>query len=199
MTLAATLVGLLTQTALPQSWQTVDNFQAVAGDSAAAQAIGRDPSGNLYAAGYAFVDVNGDDAAVIRKSSDGGLTWSAIANVLHFPKNHLDPNPDTQCTQVTGPVIPSSPGLSDTTTFRDHTHGIDISPVAPNPSDPTADGKNHIAVVGTGGLVATSHDGGATWHETHMIGTVPFWAGSAGRSSRSGAPASRPRQYARLS
>jgi hypothetical protein len=72
-----TALALVAQAASAASWQIVDDFQGGAG-GAAAQAIGKDSSGNLYAAGSAAVDVNGDDAAVIRKSSDGGLTWSVV-------------------------------------------------------------------------------------------------------------------------
>jgi photosystem II stability/assembly factor-like uncharacterized protein len=155
-----------------RKWTDVsDNFDICYGTFFTAIATPRaqvDPTGLVF---YTYTHKQ------IYKTTDGGATWFVLANVRHFPLNHLDPNPNTQCTQITGPVIPSSPGLSNTTTFRDHTHGIDISPVAPNPNDPTADGKNHIAVVGTGGLLVTSHDGGATWHETPMIGSVPFWAG----------------------
>jgi photosystem II stability/assembly factor-like uncharacterized protein len=127
-----------------------------------------DPSGKVF---YTYTHKQ------IYKTVDGGTTWFDIGHARHFPLNHLDPNPDTQCTQITGPVVPSSPGISDNRNFRDHTHGIDISPTPPDPNDPTADGKNHIAVVGSGGWLVTSHDGGATWHEVSMIGTVPFWQG----------------------
>src|SRR5438067_928827 len=87
-----TALALVAQPASAASWQTVDDFQAVAG-GAAAQAIGKDSSGNLYAAGSAAVDVNGDQAAVIRKSSDGGLSWS----VVDFFSNGEPPMPLSNC------------------------------------------------------------------------------------------------------
>jgi photosystem II stability/assembly factor-like uncharacterized protein len=127
-----------------------------------------DPTGKVF---YTYTHKQ------IYKTVDGGTTWFDIGHARHFPLNHLEPDPNIQCTLVTGPVVPSSPGISDSRSFRDHTHGIDISPVPPDPNDPTADGKNHIAVVGTGGWLVTSHDGGATWHEVSMIGAVPFWNG----------------------
>ena len=115
-----------------------------------------DPSGNVF---YTYT------SRQIYKSTDGGQTWFDIGHVRHFPLNHLDPNPDTQCTQATGPEVASSPGLSDSRRFRAATHGIGISPVPPDPNNPAADGKKHIAVAGSSGWVLTSHDGGATWHE----------------------------------
>src|ERR1051326_1689790 len=61
-----------------QTWQTVDNFQYVAGQSACNQGLTVAPSGVVYACGYAS-----DGASVtpwhglVMASTDGGSTWSA--------------------------------------------------------------------------------------------------------------------------
>jgi hypothetical protein len=44
-----------------------------------------DGLGNIYTAGYMGA-LNGQDAAIIQKSSDGGLTWSPISLAATFPK-----------------------------------------------------------------------------------------------------------------
>jgi hypothetical protein len=71
-------VAFLTHTTSGQTWQTVDDYQLLPGNECAVRAMGKDPLGNLYAAGYAAIDANYDNAAVIKKSSDGGATWSVI-------------------------------------------------------------------------------------------------------------------------
>jgi hypothetical protein len=80
-TLMATLFGaavILGQPASGQSWQTVDDFNLYPGFDSSAQAMGRDPFGNIYTAGSAVIDTNYDYVAAIRKSSDGGATWNTI-------------------------------------------------------------------------------------------------------------------------
>lgn len=67
-------VAFLTHTTSGQTWQTVDDYQLLPGNECAVRAMGKDPLGNLYAAGYAAIDANYDNAAVIKKSSDGGAT-----------------------------------------------------------------------------------------------------------------------------
>jgi photosystem II stability/assembly factor-like uncharacterized protein len=62
-----------------------------------------------------------------------------------------------------------SPGIGAARVFRDAVHGIGVSP--------SADGLNNVAVVTNGGWVVVTHDGGATWHQTPLIGTVPNWQG----------------------
>jgi photosystem II stability/assembly factor-like uncharacterized protein len=42
---------------------------------------------------------------------------------------------------------------------------------------PTADGQNHVAVVCNGGFVVVTHNGGTTWTQAALIGTVPAWQG----------------------
>jgi hypothetical protein len=71
-------VALLTHTTFGQTWQTVDDYQLLPGNDSLVQAMGKDPLGNIYAAGYAAIDAGYDTVAVIKKSSDGGATWSAI-------------------------------------------------------------------------------------------------------------------------
>jgi|tagenome__1003787_1003787.scaffolds.fasta_scaffold20939793_1 hypothetical protein len=126
-----------------------------------------DPTGGVF---YTYTSTQ------IFKTTDGGFTWSDIGHVAH-----LIVNPD--CTAFVGSDPTTSPGLSPSRRFRAVTHGIDISPTPPDPNDPTKDGKKHIAVVGSGGWIVTSHDGGATWHEAFLgafpgaAGQIPFWGG----------------------
>jgi hypothetical protein len=75
---AMTALGL-TCNLSAQTWQTVDDF--VSGISAAAQAICKDPFGNIYVAGYGELsNANSPEnwAAIIRKSGDGGATWTTV-------------------------------------------------------------------------------------------------------------------------
>lgn len=39
------------------------------------------------------------------------------------------------------------------------------------------DGLAHVAVVCNGGFVVITHNGGVSWTQTGLIGTVPSWAG----------------------
>jgi photosystem II stability/assembly factor-like uncharacterized protein len=63
-----------------------------------------------------------------------------------------------------------SPGIAAARRFRDTVHGIGVSP---SPGD----GLNHMGVVASAGWVIVTHDGGATWHQTPLIGTIPGWQG----------------------
>jgi hypothetical protein len=58
-----------------QSWQTIDDFQYVAGGSAYNTALALTPNGTLLAAGYAG-DLSGTWHALVMSSADGGATWS---------------------------------------------------------------------------------------------------------------------------
>ena len=125
-----------------------------------------DPTGNVF---YTYT------SRQIFKTTDGGFTWTDIGHVPHGIVN-------ADCTAFIGSVGTPSPGLSASRRFRAVTHGIGVSPVPPDPNDPTADGKNHIAVSGSAGWVVTTHDGGATWHESFLgtsppNGQIPFWGG----------------------
>jgi len=70
--------AFLTQTTFAQTWQTADNFQFVAGkNSLPREGLGKDASGNIYAAG------DGEDAAglwhaLAMKSSDAGANWTTM-------------------------------------------------------------------------------------------------------------------------
>jgi hypothetical protein len=89
----------------------------------------------------------------IYRTSNAGALWTDIGH-----------------TQIPGtPVTPPSPGIGAARVFRDTPHGIGVSP--------TPDGQNHVAVVCNGGFVVVTHNGGATWSETPLIGTVPGWQG----------------------
>ena len=123
-----------------------------------------DPTGGVF---YTYT------AKQIFKTTDGGFTWTDIGHAAHLVVN-------ADCTAFVGSVGPS-PGISAGRSFRAVTHGIGVSPVPPDPNDPTADGKNHIAVAGGSGWVVVTHDGGATWHEASLgtvgNGQIPNWGG----------------------
>lgn len=73
-------IGLLSYPTFAQTWQTVDDFQPATNGYAVAQAMCKDPAGNLYAAGQADNpnDPYDNVVAAIRKSRDGGNTWSVV-------------------------------------------------------------------------------------------------------------------------
>ncbi len=110
-----------------------------------------DPTGHVF---YNYT------SRVIYKTTNAGGLWTPIGNTL-IPgiPTATPPVPDT----------PPSPGIGAARIFRDTPHGIGVSP--------TADGQNHVAVVCNGGFVVVTHDGGATWTQTPLIGTVTAWQG----------------------
>src|ERR1043165_1707237 len=63
-----------------QSFQTVDDFRLYPELTlnCNALALGRDPAGNIYAAGYMGINYPADSAAGLRRSSDDGATWNTI-------------------------------------------------------------------------------------------------------------------------
>jgi photosystem II stability/assembly factor-like uncharacterized protein len=89
----------------------------------------------------------------IYKTVNAGTLWTDIGHST-IPVN---------------PAVPPSPGIGAARIFRDTPHGIGVSP--------TADGQNHVAVVCNGGFVVVTHNGGVTWSQTVLIGTVPAWQG----------------------
>lgn len=108
-----------------------------------------DPTGHVF--------YNYTSREIYRTSKAGGL-WTDIGHT-QIPGTA---NPPT-------PPIPPSPGINAARIFRDTPHGIGVSP--------TPDGQNHVAVVCNGGFVVVTHNGGATWAQTGLIGTVPGWQG----------------------
>lgn len=68
-------------------WTIVDDYQYVGGGSASANSISIDDSGNIYAAGYAEdVANNGYFRWIVRKSTNGGITWTTKDDFL-IPSN----------------------------------------------------------------------------------------------------------------
>jgi hypothetical protein len=106
-----------------------------------------DPSGHVF---YTYTN------AAIYKTTDGAAgAWVNIGqNGGHGGLATLTP----------------SPGIGANRIFRDTVHGIGVSP-APN------GGLDTVAVVCNGGWVVVTHDGGTTWHQTPLIGTVTNWQG----------------------
>lgn len=60
------------------TWSTVDNFVKVAGFDATAAAITTDFAGNIYVAGSVKEALGGPWGWVVRKSTNGGTTWSIV-------------------------------------------------------------------------------------------------------------------------
>lgn len=96
----------------------------------------------------------------IYATSSAGTLWTDIGHTtIPGNPNANPPIPDT----------PPSPGIGPTRIFRDTPHGIGVSP--------SVDGLAHVAVVCNGGFVVVTHNGGASWSQTGLIGTVTGWAG----------------------
>ena len=74
--LLSAALAFFTNTTFAQTWQTVDDFQYVAGQGAANAALAMMPNGTLLAAGYGY-DASSVGHALVMSSADGGLTWSA--------------------------------------------------------------------------------------------------------------------------
>lgn len=111
------------------------------------------PSAAADATGQVFYNYT---SRQIYKTSNAGGLWTDIG---HTTIPNTPPTPNT----------PPSPGIGAARIFRDTPHGIGVSP--------TADGQNHVAVVCNGGFVVVTHNGGATWTQAALIGTVPGWRG----------------------
>jgi photosystem II stability/assembly factor-like uncharacterized protein len=96
----------------------------------------------------------------IYATTSAGSLWTDIGHTT-IPGNPSakPPIPDT----------PPSPGIGAARIFRDTPHGIGVSPAA--------DGLAHVAVVCNGGFVVVTHNGGVSWTQTGLIGTVPGWGG----------------------
>jgi hypothetical protein len=64
------------------NWQTVNSFQLASRHSASAYGIGGDTNGNLYVVGGAGAPYKGHgyNHWLVRKSADGGASWSTVDN-----------------------------------------------------------------------------------------------------------------------
>lgn len=115
------------------------------------------PTAAADATGQVFYNYTGRQ---IYKTTNAGGLWTDIGHTF-IPgiPTAKPPVPDT----------PPSPGINAARIFRDTPHGIGVSP--------TPDGQNHVAVVCNGGFVVVTHNGGATWTQAALIGTVPGWQG----------------------
>ncbi|HEX7288689.1 MAG TPA: hypothetical protein VF532_21065 [Candidatus Angelobacter sp.] len=117
----------------------------------AAPSAAADPTGQVF---YHYTS-----RQIYRTDNAGGL-WTDIGHTLI---------PGIPTAKPPVPDIPPSPGINAARIFRDTPHGIGVSP--------TADGQNHVAVACNGGFVVVTHNGGATWTQAALIGTVPGWQG----------------------
>jgi len=82
------LVALLIASASAQTWQTVDDFQYVPGQTAVNVGLAVAPSGNLFASGYAF-DAAGVGHGLVMASMDAGNTWSAPLDDFTYSLDHM--------------------------------------------------------------------------------------------------------------
>ena len=73
-------ISLLGASPFAQSWQTVDDFQYVAGQPAENFGLVAAPSGVLFASGFGF-DASGTSHGLVMASADSGNTWSAPINL----------------------------------------------------------------------------------------------------------------------
>ncbi len=106
------------------------------------------PRASADPSGHAFFTYT---QGAIYKTADGAKTaW------VNIGQNGLEGTPST--------------GIGAARVFRDAVHGVGVSP-SPN------GGLNNVAVVCNGGWVVVTHDGGSSWHQTPLIGTVPNWQG----------------------
>ena len=82
--LLTTALGVLgSGNARAQAWQTADLFQGVPGFRAHATDIGTAADGTtLYSVGWADLNTVGDYSAIIRMSTNSGLTWATVDNYL---------------------------------------------------------------------------------------------------------------------
>ena len=71
------------------TWSTIESFQLQSGLSSVAQAVGADNAGNIYVAGSGNVTTKGKTSRhwLIRKSSDGGNSWSTFDDFLSSGSN----------------------------------------------------------------------------------------------------------------
>ena len=67
------------------TWSTVDTFQL--GWGTTARGIAADASGNLFVVGYAMFD-SAPTRWIVRRSSDGGTSWTTVDNYVSAAGNH---------------------------------------------------------------------------------------------------------------
>lgn len=72
------------------TWNTISNFNLVAGKASNALALVADGSSNIYAAGYG-VDSSNVQHWLVRKSTDGGTTWSTVDDYNLSAANQATP------------------------------------------------------------------------------------------------------------
>jgi hypothetical protein len=75
----------LASSAFSQTWETIDDFQYVAGQQAVNLGLAVAPSGTLFASGWAYDDVAGVGHGLVMASSDSGNTWSAPLDDFVYP------------------------------------------------------------------------------------------------------------------
>ena len=85
LAIAAAAVACFAHASFAQTWQTVDDFQYVAGGASLNYGLTVAPNGTLFASGYAG-DASGLYHGLVIASTDSGNTWSApLDDYLYGP------------------------------------------------------------------------------------------------------------------
>jgi hypothetical protein len=145
--LLAAVFAFFTHAAFSQTWQTVDDFQYVAGQGAANTALAMMPNGALLAAGHGY-DASSVGHALVMSSVDGGFTWSALLDDFTGPI--LGDNPWYTAVGSDPAGNPCAAG-----TYYD----------ANDPNDPNGNGTDHW-------FVRRSSNGGVAWSTVDDV--APF-------------------------
>jgi hypothetical protein len=178
------LATLLAATHAPaQTWQTVDDFQYVSGQSSWLYCLGVDAHGNVYTVGEAY-DSTSNQHALVRRSTDQGTSWQTVDDYLGpgglgaiFWGFGIDATQNLYAVgwtrydgQMHWIVRRSSDQGATWTTVDDYTDPTTRSPYA---GGVAADRAGSVYVVGAGTslsdpfvrdwIVRKSGDAGATW------------------------------------
>ena len=77
------MLALITQVSMAQTWQTVHDFQYVAGQDAVNFGLAVAPSGVIFASGYA--SDGSIERGLVMAGTDGGTSWSMALDDFSVP------------------------------------------------------------------------------------------------------------------
>ena len=145
--LAAAGLVFVTQLATAQTWQTVDDFQYVAGQDANNTGLTVAPNGTLFACGWG-ADAATNSHALVMASTDGGTTWSAPLDDFSLPS-----------VPTWGGHIPGPGYTAIASDLAGNLYGAGVIVAVTNGS--------------AGWFVRRSADGGATWNTVDLQSVGP--------------------------